>query len=365
MTWRALTVEQFNSLNNKVIVDVRSPCEFAKEYIPGAYSVPLLSDNERSEVGIIYKEKGEAIARRHAVGIISPKIPDLVDAIIELKKPGHALVVHCWRGGLRSEAVVSFLSVVGVDSFRLTGGYKAWRRSVVDDFEKDAYGFEVVVLQGLTGSGKTDILKQLEKRGEAVLDLEDLANHRGSVFGGIGLADQPSQKNFEGFVWQCLKTHGPCKRLFIEAESRKIGQLAVPSFLLERMKKGRRILVEGTVEGRCKRLVTEYSAKLDKERVQGSLNALKPLREKLGGQRLKTLSDLLEADRFAEFTEVLLLEYYDPLYIRHLRASQPYELIVNGDDPSEAAERIVRYFSKPLAHAEEESASPININRGT
>lgn len=346
MTWRSLTVEQFNNLKNKVVIDVRSPCEHEKENIPGAINVPLLSDEERVIVGTIYAQQGEAVARRHAVGIISPKIPELVDRIIEMKKSGHALIVHCWRGGLRSEAVVSFLSVVGVDSFRLTGGYKAWRQSVVSDFEADKYAFKTIVLSGLTGAGKTDVLKELEKLGEQVVDLENLANHRGSVFGGVGLSEQPSQKNFEGRLWQLLKEVEK-EFLFLEAESRKIGKVAVPSFMLERIKTSPRVLIESSVEGRCTRIMKEYVENMDKEKTLQVIQSSPHLKERLGRQRVLDLIQLFNDEKYRELIEILLIEYYDPLYGRHTSAENA-DLVVNGDNPETAAREITSWCQSSM-----------------
>lgn len=344
MTWRELTVEQFNDLHNKVVVDVRSPCEHIKENIPGSFNVPLLSDEERSIVGTIYAQQGEAIARRRAVDIIAPKIPSLIDRIASMRLPGHALVVHCWRGGLRSEAVVSFLSIVGLDSFRLAGGYKAWRRSVVNDFNNHSYAFRTIILDGLTGAGKTDVLKQLLKLGEPVLDLEHLANHRGSAFGGIGLAEQPSQKNFEGRLWQQLRELR-ADYLFVEAESRKIGHIAVPSFLLEKMKVGGKILVESTLDARCERLLREYTEKVEREKVLEALHSLEPLKERLGKEKMGELTEFFRVEKYHEFTEILLNEYYDPMYCKHLAVKEPFDLIVNANDPEKAAGEIHHWVS--------------------
>ena len=127
MTWRELTAEQLYTLRDPLVVNVRSPCEFASESIPGAVNVPLLNDEERAEVGTTYVQIGEMVARRVALKLISPKIPDIVDRILTLRRSGQPTVIHCWRGGLRSEAVASFLAIIGIDCWRLTGGYKSWR----------------------------------------------------------------------------------------------------------------------------------------------------------------------------------------------------------------------------------------------
>jgi len=208
MTWREISPEQLNRLRDPLIIDVRSPCEHISEYIPGSVNVPLLSNDERAEVGTIYKNEGQVIARRHALRLISPKIPDLIDQMLEIRRSGQPMVVHCWRGGLRSEAVASFLSVIGVDCWRLTGGYKAWRQQVLADFAAGQYDFIPVVLDGLTGVGKTKILAELSRLGNSVLNLEALANHRGSVFGGMGLSAQPTQKNYDAVLWLELRKFG-------------------------------------------------------------------------------------------------------------------------------------------------------------
>ena len=162
MTWREISPEQLCDLKNALVIDVRSPCEYLLESIPQAVNVPLLSDDERAQVGTVYKQEGEVPARRLALRIISPKIPQIVDAILALRTQGVSLVIHCWRGGLRSEAVVSFLTIVGIDCWRLTGGYKAWRRMVVHDLEGAGFEFDPVVLHGQTGVGKTEIARRLE-----------------------------------------------------------------------------------------------------------------------------------------------------------------------------------------------------------
>ncbi len=165
MTWREQSADRLFELKDPLIIDVRSPCEFKAEYIPNAVNVALLQDDERAVVGTTYAVEGEMVARRQALKIISPKIPDLVDRILELKKPGQHIVIHCWRGGLRSETVASFLTVVGIDCWRLTGGFKAWRKTVINDFAEDKYRFTPIILHGRTGTGKSDLLCALEKTG--------------------------------------------------------------------------------------------------------------------------------------------------------------------------------------------------------
>lgn len=344
MTWRELSPNQLHGLKEPLIVDVRSPSEHADERILGSLNVPLLSDAERAEVGTVYVQQGELDAKRLALTYISPKIPSIVDTIFQERKHGRPIVVHCWRGGLRSEAVASFLSVVGLDCFRLTGGYKAWRKEVIEFLGEQPWTFKAVVLQGLTGTGKTDILQALEKLGFNVLDLEGMANHRGSAFGGIGLGNQPSQKNFEAAIFDRLRS---VKSLvFLEAEGRKVGKLNVPKRLLELIGAAPKILITGTLEIRTKRLVSAYSGDQDENVRSEALASLARLKERLGGQTVNELAALLDEGDWNTLAQRLLSEYYDPLYAKHIEATGPFALTVSGDQPAKAAAEIAEFASK-------------------
>ncbi|MBX9877509.1 MAG: tRNA 2-selenouridine(34) synthase MnmH [Candidatus Obscuribacterales bacterium] len=346
MTWRELSPKQFNELKDALVIDVRSPCEYEEERILSAVNVPLLSDMERAQVGMLYKAEGELPAKRLALKFISPKIPEIVDRIFGMRKHGQPLVVHCWRGGLRSEAVASFLSVVGLDCFRLTGGYKAWRKEVIEFLESGDWTFNAVVLQGLTGTGKTEILNELEELGMQVLDLEGLANHRGSAFGGIGLGKQPTQKNFEAAIYDRLKAvKGGV--VFLEAEGRKIGNLNLPKRLLDCISSQPKVLITGSIETRTARLVQEYAQQTDVAR-QHALNSLNRLRERLGGQTIAELRELAEEGKLNQVAERLLVAYYDPLYSRQIAEMAPYAVTISGDDPAAAASQICQSVASEL-----------------
>jgi tRNA 2-selenouridine synthase len=339
VTWREIDIDQFSRLTNPLLIDVRSPCEHASEYIPGSINIPLLSDAERAVVGTLYVQQGEALARREALRLIVPKISQIVDDIRCRRASGQAIVIHCWRGGLRSEAVASFLSVVGIDCFRLTGGYKSFRRHLLEQLDGNRFSFTTVVLCGLTGVGKTDILKELSNLGAQVLDLESLANHRGSVFGSLGLGKQPTQKNFEAELFFRLKgLH--TGYLFLEAESRKVGKLSLPDCIFNRIKSSKRILVTASLESRRTRILSEYSAQLAQQDPESAARYLGKLKERLGAKRCLELIEFARQSQFGQLVEILLAEYYDPLYGRHIERSYPYELEVMGDDPKVAAKII-------------------------
>lgn len=342
MTWRELSPEQLIDLKNAVVIDVRSPCEHIAESIPGSINIPLLDDPERAEVGTVYKQEGEVVARRLALRMISPKIPRIVDEILAVRKPGETVVVHCWRGGLRSEAVVSFLAVVGIDCWRLTGGYKAWRRLVVQQLSGEQFSYSPVILHGQTGVGKTDLLTELTTCGASILDLEALANHRGSVFGGLGLGKQPSQKDFDAALWLCLRRFGS-EAVYMEAESRKVGRIALPDFILKNIHSGRRILVTGSLAVRAERIWREYAGRFNQEVIDAAMSALGKLKERLGGKRLEEIKTLVAAGNVRDAIEILLVEYYDPLYDAQIKKYEPYDLIVDADHPESAAKEILEH----------------------
>ncbi len=346
MGWRELTVEQLISLKNPLLIDVRSPCEHEAERLPDSINIPLLTDQERAVVGTIYKDEGEVVARRHALKLIAPKIPSMIDEILALRTlHGQATVVYCWRGGLRSESVASLLSMAGVDCFRLKGGYKSWRKHMLNDFAADKYHFIPVVLHGLTGVGKTEILKELRCRDLRVLDLEDLACHRGSAFGSMGLPHQPTQKNFDAFVWQQLREMGT-DVVFMEAESRRVGRVSLPDCIYSRIKSGMPVLITGTLEKRVERIISDYLLTNTPSELEDALDLLADLKERLGSEKAKEIKEFVLSGDLHSGIRALLTDYYDPLYLKHIQAFSPFKLEVSGDEPAHAAEQIVSWSDK-------------------
>ncbi|MDZ4838222.1 MAG: tRNA 2-selenouridine(34) synthase MnmH [Candidatus Melainabacteria bacterium] len=343
MGWRELTVEQLLGLKNPLVIDVRSPCEHAAERLPDSINVPLLSDEERAVVGIIYKEVGEVVARRHALKLIAPKIPTLIDDIVALRTlHSQATVLYCWRGGLRSESVASLLSMAGIECFRLQGGYKSWRANVLRDFQTDQYRFVPLILHGLTGVGKTEILQELRSLDLHVLDLEKLACHRGSAFGSMGLAQQPSQKNFDALVWKQLR-EVDTNVVFMEAESRKIGRISLPDCIYSRILSGAPILITGTIEKRVERIISDYLSTSTPEQLEVALEHLADLKERLGLERVKHIKETVLSGDLHSAVKALLLEYYDPLYAKQIEKHSPFLLTVSGDNPSLAAGQIASW----------------------
>ncbi len=351
MVWQELSVNDFLALKRALLLDVRSPGEHAEASIPGSLNIPLLDDAERALVGTIYRQQGEKVARRQALKLISKKIPVLLDDICALdREHGQPIVVYCWRGGLRSEAVVSLLNIAGLSCFRLTGGFKSWRSRVIADLNGELDYVQPVVLHGLTGVGKTDILKILASRQLQIVDLEQFANHRGSVFGGMGMGVQPSQKNFDAMIWQCIRALKP-GFVFLEAESRKIGRLALPDLVYKRMiHRGIPVLVTGSLVHRARRILLDYLSSDWKYQLSESIDLLAQLRERIGEKKCDLVKSIIQAGKPEDALCLILSDYYDPHYRKHIERVAPYALAVSGDNPELAAQAIIDWLARKSAN---------------
>lgn len=323
---------------NYTLIDVRAPYEYQADTIPGAVNVPLLDNTEREKVGTIYKEKGSKEARNLGLELIADKLPDKVKTISQLENE-NKLVVFCWRGGLRSKSVVCLLDLMGIEAFQLKGGYKAFRRLVNSFFEtEDPLPIDFFVLCGLTGVGKTEVLKHLDYIGENVIDLEGLANNRGSVFGDIGLGMQPSQKAFETALFNKI-SRGNRKPFYVECESKRIGKLQIPSSMFNAMKKGKRILLFDSLENRTKRIVAEYVSE-DNNRKDDLSEAVFQLKKRLGKKRVVELTELINKGKFEEVVRFLLVNYYDPEYAYPDKEDDRFLLSLKNTNSEETAYRL-------------------------
>lgn len=296
-----------------LLVDVRSPAEFAETTIPGAINVPIFSNEERAEVGTLYKQTGRKDARRRGIEIVSPKIPQILAQVEAARDPDSPpAVVFCWRGGQRSLAITTFLNLAGIPARQLEGGHKAFRRHVIDYFEQADFG-KVLVLRGLTGVGKTLLLQQLDPQEYPVVDLEGLANHRGSAFGGLGLGEQPGQKLFEARLWDRLQQCRDAGYLLTEGESRHIGRLVVPPRFHAAMQEQISLWIEASLDYRVRVILDDYPARDDL--TAAFEPPLKALKERLGKAAITELLTLLHQREWQELTRRLMVDYYDPLYM--------------------------------------------------
>ena len=335
-------VEQALNLERAMFIDLRSPVEFKDAHIPGALNIPLFSDQERSEVGIIYRYQGPTAAKGKGLEVVAPRLASLVSEIQE-KARGNNLVLYCWRGGDRSNAVAKVLDIMQVDGFRLAGGYKAYRTYVLQELNELPRG-RMVVIHGLTGTGKTAIIKQMAEDGWPAADLEGLANHRGSVFGGLGLGEQPGQKLFDSLLYETLIQFADHRYLIVESESKKIGSVFLSDNLYAKMKKGLHVLIYDNLENRVNRLHREYVENTGNNN-DDFLACMQGLTRYFGKTKTNELTKLIKESKLWEAIRVLLTEYYDPLYGYPSSSDCHYDLSLDGSDSILAARSLANYLT--------------------
>ena len=314
---KEVTVAQLSGYDD--IIDVRSPAEYAEDHIPGAISAPVLSNDERARVGTIYVQESAFVAKKLGSALISRNIAHHLETLLKDKPKGWKPLIYCWRGGQRSGAMAIVLAQIGWQTSRLEGGYKAYRRHVIDELQRLPANFTFRVVCGATGSGKSRLLRALHEQGAQVLDLELLAKHRGSLLGNLPDEPQPAQKMFDSLVWDALRHFDPLRPVFVEAESKKIGTIAVPDALLDAMRAAECILIEAPVAARVKLLMEDYGHFLrDPELLT---KRLAPLMELHGHKLIEEWQALTEQGKWEELVEDLLVRHYDPAYRRSTAAN--------------------------------------------
>ena len=320
------------------VIDVRSEGEFAEDHIPGAINCPVLDNEQRIRVGTIYKQRSAFEAKKIGAALVSANIArHLLERFMDRPREWRPLV-YCWRGGNRSDAFAHVLHQVGWRTGRMDGGYRAYRRAVVEQLAELPRQFRWRVICGLTGTGKSRLLRSVHDAGGQVLDLEALAAHRGSVLGNLPDARQPSQKMFESRIWKALTRYDLSRPVYVEAESRKIGALRVPERLIEAMWESPCVVLESPIETRVRLLLSEYSHFLDQVGdLNSKLDCLAPLHGRGVADHWKSLA---LAGMWNELTADLLVRHYDPAYTRAIAKHYPTidrasRLVLK--DPSDAA----------------------------
>jgi tRNA 2-selenouridine synthase len=330
-----ITVKELINSKQYIPVDVRAPIEHHESAIPGSINIPLFSNEERKEIGTIYKQSGEEAAKWRAMEIVSPKLPQLLSDIKDLKKTGAEPVIHCWRGGMRSRSVASFLEYAGIPSVRLEGGYKAYREYVLEQTPK-LLPEKAVVLHGMTGTGKTEILHALQEKGYPVVDLEKAANHRGSIFGMIGMGDGHNQKTFDALLFERLHEIKGSRYFIIEAESKRIGRAAQTEELLEKKENGIHFLIKSSIPNRVERIYNEYVLPYkNMEWFETEVNEkVSRLLKRIKKQDISArLEEAMNNHAYKELIEILLVHYYDPRYEHALQEYNGPFTELDGDDP--------------------------------
>ena len=320
------------------ILDVRTPAEYGHAHIPGAVNVPLFSNDERAEVGTVFKKDGQAAAIATGLGFVGPRMQELLEQA-RSHTVENKVLVHCWRGGKRSASVAWLCDFAGIDVDLLEGGYKAYRRLALSTFETPE--LDLVVLGGRTGSRKTEILHELRERGQQVVDLEALANHKGSAFGWIGEPSQPSTEQFENLLFHELKRYEKGRPVWIENESRAIGKVRVPDAFWDHMKAAPLIHLEVPVEERIAHLVSLYAGSAD---VGQLADSFKRIERRLGGQHCKAAVAALEEKDFATAARIAL-KYYDKTYDYNLSVNKSPHIEIlklEGYTIEESADAVAR-----------------------
>lgn len=325
-------------LESHCIVDCRTPLEFAEDHLPGAVNVPILTNEERVEIGTIHNHQGPQAARMRGLELTCGRFGAMVREIADHAK-GRTVLVYCWRGGLRSRSMAVLLEMTGYPVVQLQGGYKAFRNHVTACFDQFRPVAPLIVIHGMTGTGKTDFINRLDRDHWTVIDLEGLARHRGSAFGSLGLGEQPTQKRFDTLLWQAFRTAPAGRPIVVEGESQRIGQVMLPGHLYDVMTAGCKVWCHASLETRVERLAAEYACQ---EYRAPMACALERIRKKLGGVRHAELKRLLENWDVAGLARGLVEQYYDKLYYKHRPWTPDVEIEL--EDFQAAAERLAEFW---------------------
>lgn len=301
-----ISVDDFLRLRDSLpVVDVRSENEFTQGHINGAVNIPILRNEERAAVGTDYKQKGQLEAIKTGFRLVGPRIIDLVNEAQNVSA-GREMLVHCWRGGMRSGNFCQFVEMAKLKTHQLSGGYKAYRQKAIESFELP---FNLKIIGGYTGSGKSEILRALKKSGEQVLDLELLASHKGSVFGGLLMPPQPTTEQFQNNLFEAIRKLDLARPIWVEDESITIGRIVLPDPFWKRMSVSDIIQVDVPREVRVRRLVEEYGP----ADPQAFIEVMGRIVKKLGGQHYQAARDkVLQGDMTSAID--ILLTYYDKAY---------------------------------------------------
>jgi tRNA 2-selenouridine synthase len=319
------------------IIDVRAPGEYQQGHIPGAINIPLFDDQERKVVGTTYKQVNREAAMYAGLEFAGNKLVSLAKEGERVAGNKKTLLVHCWRGGMRSKSMVWLFETLGLNCYLLEGGYKSYRRYVREMLSEP---LNLLVIGGRTGSGKTAILHHLRKLGEQVIDLEGLAHHKGSAFGALGETEQPSTEQFENDIGHVITSLDREKVTWIEDESRNVGKCVVPGELYSRMKESTMIFLDIARELRARHLVKDY-ASYDQEALKACVYKIE---KKLGGSRTREAVEAIDRKDYYQ-TAMITLHYYDKAYMHSLEKNHEHYQVLSSKrvDPEVNAELLISY----------------------
>ncbi|MBP3039491.1 tRNA 2-selenouridine(34) synthase MnmH [Bacillaceae bacterium Marseille-Q3522] len=339
-----IKIEELLTRNDMVLIDVRSPSEYKNFTIPGSRNIPIFDDKERAEIGTIYNKVSVEAAQERGLEIFSAKLPQFIS---EFKKIDSEKTVFCWRGGMRSKTSATVLDLMNIHVFRLEGGIRAYRKWVVNQLEKLEFHPRTYVLDGYTGTGKTSLLKRLKEESYPVLDLEAMANHRGSNFGHIGL-EPHNQKTFDSLLIHQLLRMQNTSYILIEAESKRIGKVVLPPFFNKLKEQGIQIFIDMPIEERVANILEDYRPW---EHEQECMKAFQKIKSRIHTQVAKEIENNLQKEQFAPAIRLLLEYYYDPFY-KHSEELYPEDrkITVHAENEEEALQKL-----KKLIHFEHQA----------
>ena len=327
--------------NKMVLIDVRSPSEYKNFSIPGSINIPFFDDAERAEIGTLYKQVSVAAAKERGLAIISAKLPEFVK---QFKQVEGNKTVFCWRGGMRSRTTATLLSLMDVHVSRLEGGIREYRRWVLKQLEQSEAPFKAYVLNGLTGTGTTRILKALEEQGYPVIDLEGLANHKGSIFGHIGV-EPHNQKVFDSLFVQQFRELEKAPFVLFEAESSRIGKVVIPNWVMELKANSIQLIIDMPMEERIKEIIEDYRPE---EYQDECIAAFQRIKTRMPQDVSKQIEEDLETGEFASAVRLLLEFYYDSRY-KHTGLQYPdqQKKVLQVRNLEEAIEAIKEQIPEP------------------
>lgn len=335
---RTINYEDLYKLKSYILIDARSPKEFLDSPIPGAVNIPALLDDERVEVGTAYVRESTERAKEIGIEKISKRLPEIFREINDLSKKYDKLVFYCARGGMRSSSLEAIFYALKYRTLKLEGGYKAYRNYIMKNLPKKNEKVKYVVLHGRTGVGKTKILEKLSEKGYSVMDLEKMADHKGSFFGGLCEKKKQSQKRLESEIYECLSKN-ETGYVLVESESKRIGDIYLPEVVHDSILNGCHLIINTSMENRVKIIMEDYAG-ASKEELQGCLDKVGRY---ISRERYEKYSKLLEEGKLSELSEILMEKYYDPLYDQSINKYQ-YEEEINYETIDEAVEKVADFL---------------------
>ncbi|MEN8248529.1 MAG: tRNA 2-selenouridine(34) synthase MnmH [Bacteroidota bacterium] len=331
-----VSIEKYLSADAKTpVIDVRSPAEFTKGHIPGAINIPLFSDLERAKVGTVYKQKSKEEAISLGLEIVGPKMKTMAELAKEYAL-NKQLKLYCWRGGMRSEKMAWLFELVGLKTTVLEGGYKAYRNYLHNKFDSIE---QLIVLQGPTGSAKTYILQALSELGEQIIDLEGLANHKGSVFGGLGEPEQPTTEQFQNNIVELLDSFDLTKTIWVESESMTIGRVYLPEELWHKMNNSTVVSIDVPREFRIRHIIAQYG----QFKSEQLISRIEKLQQRLGGKAMSEIIEYVQKEDLYHAVD-MLLDYYDNSYAhssKKYKTKKPIVVYLDSDKADINAQKLV------------------------